>query len=248
MLIWFSCTQQETADPETPDTVRMVVKQAGYDTLAAEPGIDAQPNPEGGANLIQLMWYSHPQQQDIDHFNIYRSEDEAGQINYLKHFVKALDQPFIEDTVYYDDKAQVNQKYYYYVTAVNQDGIESAPSDTVWYQLMEAAILIKPEDNKELKQAPINFTWGVTEIPHQYILRIEQFISETFHPLVYVKIVDSNYGTPQTFSPGSAWPIESVSDNGIYRWRIDCIGQDGLHIGSESNWQFFKLNIDWSSE
>jgi hypothetical protein len=247
------CSQPEAVKPEPPDVVRWVNRTTGTDTTEAEAGIDAAENSGSDLNAIQLMWYKNSEQNLIRKYNIYRSEDEFGAVNYKRISEKITNQPGIVDTVFFDAQdLQLNVRYYYYITAVDKDGQESDPSDTLAYTLLEKASHLSLNGNSsEVKALPLTFQWDISsgQTPDQYILRIEAAVTDNFHPLVYVNYIPSIYQTPQSYVLNGT-DIKSILPNGSYRWRIDCVGEnkidEQIFSGSESDWSVFRVN--WSDE
>ncbi len=245
------CSQPEGAKPNPPESVHWVNRVEGTDTTEAEAGIDAAGNPGSALNTIQLMWYKNADQNLIRKYNIYRSEDEFGAVNYKRIAEKITNQPGIVDTVYFDAQdLSLNVRYYYYITAVDKDEQESDPSDTLAYMLLEKPSQLSLNGNSsEVTELPLMFQWDITSgvTPDLYILRIEAAVTDNFHPLVFVKYIASNYETPESFILNGT-DIKSKFPNGNYRWRIDSVGENNLngqiYSGSESDWSAFRVN--WS--
>ena len=132
----------------------MVLKEAGFDTLEYEQGIDAV---DGDSNRIQIMWRSHPERSKVTRFNVYRSEHSEGEVNYKKLSRSVeVSNPYSQDTVFIDQGLDIEKPYYYYVKAEDKYGQESSPSDTVWYRLTEKAELLSPKGGK-ITELPIDF-------------------------------------------------------------------------------------------
>jgi hypothetical protein len=239
-IIFLSCDENGPGTQETPERVAMVLKWPGCDMLEYEPGID--PVQSHNDTLLQIMWYSHPQAARLSEFRIYRSTDPEGKVRYSHRGTVKVTNPSAQDTVFIDSGIKINERNSYFVTAVGSNGRESLPSDTVYYTLIEQAYLIHPPDGAEIESLPITFRWDYAGSikPHKYILRIEQNWDIDYHPLVYVKIVQGNYGRPTTHEVG-AEPFNSNVTGISYRWRVDCIGDDELTKGSESNWHEFFI-------
>jgi hypothetical protein len=251
ILLLINCSENDPVDPEPPDRVLLVLKEEGFDTLEIERGIDAEANPNSDINAIQLDWYDPADKYRIAYYNIYRSDDEEGKLFY-KLIGNTENQLNPLDTVYMDMTQGLlnNHRYWYYITAVNENGKESEPSDTVHYTLIEKAIELSINNyNPVLMDSIISFTWTVSSIPSGgYYLRVEQIIGENFHPLVYLKDFkenEINYDPPQTYTISVDKFSVPVVDGDQYRWRIDCKGDD-LYSGSESDWAIFT--VDWSSK
>lgn len=250
-LLNMACSNPGGDERPLPDKVRMVLRAPGADTTDAEAGIDAVPVPEDSINNIQLMWYQNPKSTDLSYYRIYRSEDELGEKNYDLLVSKALRQPGIPDTIFIDAQdLKQNVRYYYYVTAVDKDGRESENSDTLSYRLLETASNLSLNGNStEITTPEMRFEWWMNSgaTPDLYILRVEAFISEDFHPIRYVKVINSTYNTPQSYTLSGEY-LKELFPNGKYRWRIDCVGvenvADQYFSGSESDWYIFTVN--WS--
>ncbi len=251
-LLVVSCDQSTGEKVFQPDPVRLVLRPAGADTLSSEPGIDAVPTAENEINKIQIQWYRHEQVKNLQKFLVYRSDDPEGRKNY--QVVGEVPANIIGevDSIFFDTQdLQYNVRYYYYVTAIGDNGKESLPSDTVSYKLLEKAIKLSLNGNSNVvSQTVMEFEWWIQSgnTPDRYILRIERFVNNDYHPLAYVKVIQSNYQTPQTFRlEGEV--LKTLFPNGDYRWRIDCVGREDIvnqyFEGSESSWQLFK--IKWAN-
>ncbi len=251
LIIFFSACQQATEEKSfKPDPVQLVLRPAGADTLADEPGIDAVPIPEGDINGIQIQWYRPYNINKLDKFLIYRSEDPKGKKNYDVIGELQANVSGKVDSIYIDTQdLLINVRYYYYVTAISKSGEESLPSDTVSYRLLEKATNLSLNGNANIISEPVmEFSWWILSgfTPDQYILRIERFISNEYHPLAMIKMFRPvNYDTPQSIRLAGD-SLKSIFTKGDYRWRIDCVGledvQNQFFEGSESNWQLFKIN------
>lgn len=245
-LLLTSCTEDNGSSSEPPQRPVMVGKTVESDTSDYEiMGIDALDGPENG---IRIIWEEHPQRSELDYFNIFRSEDPQGLINYELHARVEPDGVFLFDSIYhtFSDLNQVEeeQAYYYYVTAVNEDGTESLPSDTVWYTLVQKARLTAPLGMIYNNPEQVEFNWVFEEmpLPNGYILRIEEDFTDL---LVYTEWVEPMEDYDQSYRnhPLSGEDLQKFVISGIqYRWRIDCVEKDPVHFGSESNWGTFKIN------
>lgn len=249
-LLLINCTENGPIEPDPPNKILMVQKIEGYDMLEVERGIDAGPNPNSDVNSIQLVWYEPEDWRTLAYYKIYRSSDESGQTYYdpigtTESLVNSLDTVFTDST----QGLVKHNRYWYYVTAINEDGVESKPSDSVYYKLTNKAFELSITNyTSVVNDSNITFSWSVMgeEAPARgYYLRIEHYITETFHPLVYIKDfieTEVDPDLPQTFDLS----IEAFNNselNGNYRWRIDCKGDD-LFSGSESDWESFTINLE----
>ena len=249
-LLLVACTQPEEVKPDPPELLQMVLRSAGDDSLDFERGIDAGANPGNPLNAIEVQWHTHLQQNDLESFKIYRSEHESGTINFNLLSTKEIGQPGAIDTLYRDTQdLALDVRYFYYITAVDKDNQESEPSDTVSYRLLEKASDLSLNGNPQQITTPeFNFKWQ-SLASHLFYVRVEAFISEEFHPLVYLEEVQSAYddGWQNLYLEGT-W-LKARFPNGNYRWRIDCVGDENISEqafeGSESDWSDFI--ISWSN-
>ncbi len=256
ILIFFilltACEEPTQKTDFKPDPVQLVLRSAGADTLESEPGIDAVPTGEGEINHIQIQWYRHPQIRQIEKFNIYRSEDPDGLKSYRLIGSVAAGLSGKPDSIYFDTQdLRLNVRYYYYVTAVSNDLVESEPSDTVSYRLLEKAVGLTLNGNEAVITQPVlDFQWWMASgsTPDVYVLRIERLLGGDAHPLELIRLIRSTYQTPQTFHLEGA-QLQEILTDGEYRWRIDCMGREDVENqyfeGSESNWKIFK--VKWGS-
>ncbi len=252
ILLIAACSDPQGVKPTPPDVVQMVLRVPGADSLEIENGIDAAANPGEELNAIQLMWYEPSSAVNLRQYKIYRSEHESGTVNFDLHAVKEIGQQGAVDTIYIDtqDLAQ-NVRYYYYVTVLDKDDQESATSDTVSYELLAKPTLLSLNGNSsEITQPVMDFSWKSLETDLFY-LRIEEYINENFHPLVYFAKVQNTYDDGwQNYHLEGDWLETIFYNNGNFRWRIDTVGDEDVqqhsYSGSESDWKPFK--VIWSTE
>jgi hypothetical protein len=248
-LFLLNCSENDPVEPDPPNRVMLVMKEEGFDTLNIERGIDAAPNPNSDINGIQLMWYEPEDKYLIEYYNIYRSDDQEGR-KFYELIGSTENQLNLPDTTFIDTTQglSTNSRHWYYVTAVTGDGVESMPSDTIYYELLEKAKnLVVNNDNKvSIRDSTITFKWTVKvdEIPPRgYYLRVDYIIGENFHPIVFFKDFIENeidYDPPQIYTVAINNFKEPLTTQ-QYRWRIDCKGVD-QYSGSESDWQFFTVS------
>lgn len=241
LIVLSACKQPTQGTTKSPDPPRMVQKTEGADTMLYEPGIDALP---GLNNEIELVWYKAAFEQDIDFYRIYRSAETSGNANYLSIGVSTSNSG--EDTTFIDkNNLGVDTTYYYFVTAVNRDGKESLPSDTVWYKLLPKARPTSPS-GVETNQQSIAFTFNIppNAIPNGYIIRIEHQIGQNLIELTYIDVVEPlvNFGETQISYILDKDVTTIFQNNTEYRWRIDLLSGDKKHSGSESEWLYFSTN------
>jgi hypothetical protein len=228
-----------TGEPIVPEPgdVKMVEHTAADDTLAFERGIDAVPESDG----IFLAWYSL-NDRNISLYHIYRKKEDGTFFQRIKSVDLETASPG-KDTTFVDDNAEegleLNTYYYYFVTAVNTDGKESSPVDTLRYMLIDKPEPDRPDGESydpDVNGLPTLF-WNFVEIPDLYILRIEN----SFDQVHYIGIFQSNYDNNyQTLDLSSVANLP-VFIPGVYKWRIDSIGPDEDHSGAESDWKVFII-------
>jgi len=249
VLLLINCSEKDPIDPDPPNRVIMVMKEPGFDTLEIERGVDASPNPNSNVNAIELNWYEPLDKYRVSYFNIYRTDHPEGKM-FFEPAGSTENQLNLPDTVFIDttlSKTNGDYPYWYYVTAVDENGKESEPSDTVHYTLIEKASELSINNNNPiLRDSIISFTWTVNSIPASgYYLRVEQIIGENFHPIVYFKVFKENeidFDPPQTFEISiEEFKIPLIEDQN-YRWRIDCVENE--FTGAESDWAEFTVNLE----
>ncbi len=240
-----ACTPTGTETSKAPDPPKMVQKEAGADTTLGERGIDAEARRE---NAIRIMWYRQPATQGVVRYKIYRSQDADGLANY--RFIGQQEAENNEDTTFVDlDSLSIFTKYFYFITAVNEEGKESLPSDTVWYNLLPKATPGFPK-GQVVKPDSLGFTFNVPSdaFPNGYIFRIERLIGANFRELVYLYMenpLQGGFGQTQYTYTMNNKELQIFEDDIEYRWRIDLLAGDPLHNGSESDWATFS--IDWGN-
>jgi hypothetical protein len=211
-----------------------------------EIGIDAVPDKEG----ILLEWYKS-NDRNIRYIDIYRQKD--GETFFRKIWRIDLETASSgQDISYIDDSEDIgfNKYNYYYLKALNSDGGEGQPSDTIQYNLLQKPILSRP--NGEIIDGLPVFYWNFPDvIPDSYILRIQE---EFTNRLVFVdEIQVDDYFNDQDLDLANDPRIENPPQfiSGFtYRWRIDSVGSGFLdpddrtinYSGSESQWFTFIAN------
>lgn len=106
------------------------VESLNSNSLPVAPRDTFQPSPPSGISLaaapgrISIFFRVNPE-GDIAGYNIYRSTDpNLPKANWTK-----LNQALLTRTTYLDERVEPGQKYYYYLTAVDQAGNVSQPSE-----------------------------------------------------------------------------------------------------------------------
>lgn len=245
-LLFINCSENDPIKSDPPYKVILVQKEEGFDTLEVERGIDAGPNPNSDVNSIQLVWFEPEDKNTLAYYKIYRSVHEEGRIYYnllgtTENQINALDTVFTDST----QNLSTYRRYWYYVTAVTEDGLEGESSDTVHYKLIDKAYGLSINNfSPVLRDSNITFRWSMNSyMPDYYYLRVEHVITDSFHPLVYIKEIKGNYNETETYDVLIKSFKIQMEEGGEYRWRIDCLGTD-LYSGSESNWAIFTVYLE----
>lgn len=217
-LIISSGCKRSPVDPE-PSLPAPVLIQSPADTSMIEIGIDAV---ESG-DFIQIDWQSGDQQRPRS-YRIYRTE--------------AIDSGFVlaaeasgTVTSYLDSLGvRIGKRFFYYISAVDDEGIESFPSDTLSYKLLQKPSLLANSFEPEL-----TFSWQVQVNPEFYVLKLIEADSEK-------KIWVSKFRTAYTqiekvkFNFDGKAVVDSLERGVAYKWRVDIIGPSE-NSGSESPWK-----------
>lgn len=242
MVFIVKCSPTSSDNGVRPDKVRMVQRTADTAFVDFEKGIDAVEED----SAIVIMWHKPINQPDIDRYIIYRSTDPEGLVNFVQLNNTSLT---YDDTVYTDRNLNLETLYSYFVTAINEDGKESFPSDTVFYELIEKPILQIPADEAVVQDpAEIVFKGIFTNgIASSAILRIERIVGSNFKELIYIehKIdFDNVYDGTIQFILNKDKLKSLFESNVSYTWRIDLV-RDLSYWGSESSNRTFR--IIWGS-
>jgi len=218
-----NCDKTNNPDRIGPAAPVMIPETA--DTSSVERGIDAVP--EG--DWIQLEW-THPEKETIRSYDIHRGNSADSLFRFIAETT---------DTVFIDKIDSVGSRYFYFVKAVNHDGVASQPSDTVSYRLIAKPVDLSPIGDIE-NTKPI-FSWRDPNEPPEasYVIRVVQ---EQTMKTVWIAEVPSNYEYMQTTvynQDGLAHDSLLVSEKD-YLWRVDIRGSES-HSGSESPWMPLHL-------
>ncbi|HDL17961.1 MAG TPA: hypothetical protein ENH29_02795 [Bacteroidetes bacterium] len=214
------CRNSSEPEPVRPDPPQIVAKSP--DTALQETGIDAIPEGDG----IFFAW--HPPRDDrVKWIKIYRRAQNEDKFQFLAS-VSSRDTSFIDYEIYPEIP------YFYYLTTVTRNRVNSAPSDTIHYMLFpKPGGLSNSEGNKPA------FSWHYSALPPiGYYLRLEDeqtaeriWLAEITH--VYDAVVQVEYNFDGTANQ------DSLVTSHRYRWRVDVIGMD-FFSGAESNWKLLQ--------
>jgi len=233
-LCFVYCSQPGDGGNENPPMApSMVEKTENSDFTQLENGIDAVPD----GDHIQVMWHVHPQASELKSFIVYKSTHRNGLVNYNPVITFPIENISDIDTAFIDPNVTIGQKNWYFVTAVNQDNIESLPSDTVSYKLLDKADHLITVPN--IGSIAFNFQIPTSASPRLFILRIEEEIGSDWN-LHHMEVWDDYSGL--SISKIVSKDTLMLKDNWLYQWRVDIIEGLETEEGSESSWAPLQVN------
>ena len=218
--LW-SCSKTPTEILDKP--LAPILLPTPPDTALIEIGIDAV---ERG-DFIQLDWKPADNEKPAAYF-LYR-RDKSQQT-----FARLIELSGNKTTYLDSSNIKTGQRYYYYLTAVNDDDIESEPSDTLSYLLVKKAFML----SNTLQPVP-TFSWQVITHPEFYVLKLLEADTDR---KIWVTRVQSAYSQTEqvTYNSDSTAALDSLQSGIAYKWRIDIIGSS-RNSGSESFWKQFVI-------
>jgi hypothetical protein len=147
-----------------------------------------------------------------------------------------------KDSYYEDTDVSIGTKYYYRVSAFNDNGNESDKSNTVDYTLLGKPALIEPADQSVIKTTKPAFKWLSVSGASAYTVLVhgsgadgttweEIWQSERVYPYQDLRRMYNDDGHASKL----------LENGGTYRWRVDCSG--GRSAGSQSRWWYFVVDL-----
>lgn len=224
ILATLYCNNQSTVKVERPSPVILI--PGATDTSEVEFGIDAVPD----GDKIRIEWDAVDAEEDM-FYEIYRSSVETGPFNKVAKV-------FFPDTSYEDRVPDPGIRYYYYVLAVNDEGVKSEPSDTLSYKLLD-----KPEGLSPIGETtPVPmFRWRDPNVPpaHLYVIRVREGEAKQY---VWISCIESQYNLEVTtrYNSDHSARIDSLVSGKTYEWRVDIVGNEP-NCGSESSWSVIRI-------
>jgi hypothetical protein len=205
-------------------------------------------------NSIKLTW--HPNlTEDIWKYHLYRT-DVMDEENNPIDFSNILTTE--NDTLFYDDEVDRYVEYYYYLKAENFDGINSAPSDTISYELLYKPQAISDSDSVYFQQ--LQFQWiddqYSSHITSYYTIKVENESGQGIWSCLFLNPDFLNNGEIVSYLyslNGSACVehhgTDEYLDSGKYYWKIKPLrlgngittSADHDVASAESNW--VEINI-----
>jgi hypothetical protein len=229
--IYNGCDPGGESKLPTPGRVLMVPRNP--DTLAVERGIDAVPESDG----IILEWFDL-RDPGVRYYDIYRQNENETFFKRIKRIDLETAFPG-SDTVYVDNSEDlaINVYNYYYVRAVNRDGLEGSNSDTARYKLIQKPETSRPNGELVPGQPVLFWSFPGGTIPENYIVRIEEEFTDRVVFIRQFKVTE--YFQDQSLDLGKVADPPQFIPNFTYRWRLDSVGPDADNSGAESQWRIF---------
>ncbi|MCW8850988.1 MAG: hypothetical protein OQJ81_13510 [Melioribacteraceae bacterium] len=166
-------------------------------------------NPIENRKSIILSWLP-PDAGDLDYYKIYRGT--------VKDFEVGINS-FIDSTnigTFFDSFTQLNQRYYYKITAVDKGKKESLPSLTSNDLILNSAVIISPSNFSKFT-SPYKFQWNVVDSAKAYKVFLGSSpFSEIFWESQKVKVNETTYnGSKLTSSKVYYWWVAAYSKDKI---------------------------------
>jgi len=200
-----------------------VIVPKSAENSAIEKGVDAIPE----TDAIFFEWFSP--REKIQAWNIYKKEGKTGYFRFLAN-VSSVDTSFIDQNI------KIGTRYWYYVTAVGLNDLESQPSDTMDYKLLPKANSL----GNTLDTHPV-FEWHTLGVaPVFYILRLYE--NPQGRPIWITKVYPGYQGQQEmvTYNKDGLASEKSLEINKTYAWRVDEVGSEA-NSGCESHWKVFTV-------
>lgn len=226
VLVLWNCDDSTSSDNPVPGRVILVAKSAEDDSV--ETGIDAEYVRAAGKNGIFLQWYE-VDDNDLAAYRIYRSAvDTSTAFMLVAQVGKSMGKI---DTFYIDSSVEVGIRYYYRVSAMDEEGQEGPRSRAANYKLYEMCSLDAPPPF----DGTFQWRWPTIQ-PNSFVFRLRRtsgILSD-----ILIETFLNNY------SQNQEWSLEDLELGtlapGEYQWRIDIIGTEPNH-GSETDWLSFVV-------
>ncbi|MFH1941829.1 MAG: hypothetical protein ABIL68_06965 [bacterium] len=221
----FKCTK--ILDSVVGEPVRVVLIPSISDTCRYERGMDAVP--EGDAILI--AWIPSGE-ENVTEYEIYRGSRKDAVYTQIARVQ-------VPDSTYLDYRVTLDTRHYYYLLAVNDEGIRSEPSDTLNYKLIRKSTGLLPVGVTTIAK-PV-FSWHDPNTPQKafYVIRLMESATKQ---VVWLSLIPSSYsGDRETvqFNHDGTAHIDSLGADIDYQWRVDVVGSEDCS-GSESEWIALK--------
>jgi hypothetical protein len=218
IFINFNCNKRANPTREKPGPVTLV--PGVEDTCRVEKGIDAIPD----GDLIRIEWTEGDESTVF--YEVFRGTALTG--TFSKIVTVEIPVQFFEE------QAPVSGvRYYYFIRAVNDEGVESESSDTLSYRLIRKAEGLNPVGS--CGSWPV-FRWLDPNHANYYIIRLEE--NDSGNIVWLSRFQSPQFGSEEQLIPYNAdhqASQDSLATGIHYRWRIDIVGNE-KNSGSESSW------------
>jgi len=239
-LMVFSCGEdtidEDITAPMPPELVEKSVEYA-----MVENGIDAVP----GGNWIYLQWDPNTE-DDLAGYQIWRmAEDDTNQTFLLLQNLSLTQLTSIEQPEFTDMSPEVapnpftgfGRGYYYYITAYDDMGNQSAASDTAYYKLLKKPQSLSVDADLDTVR------WSYPIAPEEdvyFVLRIVRVPSGDYVWITRYYNFQDPFAVPYNFD-GSAI---GFMGSGKYYFRVDVsylTDYGDLYNGAESNLLYYTV-------
>jgi len=185
-------------------------------------------------NAIRIEW-DVSGEDNLSGCKIYRSlssEEEEFQI------IATVSE---KDGYYEDTDVSVGVKYYYKISAFDDNGNESDKSDAANYTLLEKPTPIEPADQTAIETLTPTFAWLGVSGASAYDIRLYSRVAdeETWDEIWHSERVYPYQDLRKTYNDDNlaSKPLETGM---TYKWRVD--SSAGRSAGSQSRWRYFSVS------
>jgi hypothetical protein len=143
-----------------------------------------------------------------------------------------------QDNYYEDTDANIETKYYYRISAVDDSGNESGESDIVEYTLLGKPTLIEPADQAVIETTIPTFVWLGVSGASFYTIRVFSRAAEggVWEEIWHGERVYPYQDLRKTYNDDKL-ALKPLENGMTCKWRVDSSG--GKSVGSQSRWNYF---------
>ncbi len=233
-LSFWNCGDTPTTDeePETGPPAIPKIHTNNPDTPDDEWGADALADTDG----IYIEWDANTE-EDLVGYKVYRSTKADGGYKLIETLSKA-------EVFYEDNDVRIGTRYYYRVTAYDEDGNESRMSEIASYMLLPKPALIEPPNQSVINTLSPVFTWLVVSDAQSHVVHVYVNTEDKKTPwqVIWKSHERFPFEKPMAFYDEDSEATQPLEDGKRYRWRVDAIGY-GITVGSESKWRYFTVKL-----
>lgn len=224
------CAREEIASDQNPPPAPQLIPRSA-DTLLVEQGIDAVP--EG--NYISLSWQP-VDAEDLAGYRLYRRAEDSADVVPPEMIADLTLADLGADSVpdYIDNSdilySDSSRGFYYWISAYDEHGNESALSEEAYYRLIKKADLQAPVVAGDTLKLSWNYTGNPFDVDY-FVVRLFRLEIGLWTPFWLYK--------HDVYFPAEANYVGALA-NGTYRYQVDVVGASppSLPSGSEAVWQF----------